>query len=60
MVGDRLYTDIALGKHGLATVMVLTGEANQEDLRDSEFRPDFVVENLGELAVVLQSIPRTL
>ena len=60
MVGDRLYTDIALGKHGLTSVMVLSGEARQEDLRDSEYQPDFVVENLGELAAVLQSIPRTL
>jgi 4-nitrophenyl phosphatase len=60
MVGDRLYTDIALGKHGLTTVMVLSGEARKEDLRDSEFQPDFVVENLGELAAVLKSIPKTL
>jgi 4-nitrophenyl phosphatase len=57
MVGDRLYTDIALGKHGLTTVIVLCGEARQEDLQDSEFLPDFVVENLGELAALLQSIP---
>jgi HAD superfamily hydrolase (TIGR01457 family) len=60
MVGDRLYTDIALGKHGLTTVMVLSGEARQEDLQDSKFRPDFVLENLGELAALLQSIPRAL
>ena len=60
MVGDRLYTDIALGKHGLITVMVLSGEARQEDLQDSEFQPDYVLENLGELAALLQSIPRAL
>ncbi len=28
MVGDRLYTDIALGKTGLATVLVLSGETH--------------------------------
>ncbi|OGO16864.1 MAG: HAD family hydrolase [Chloroflexi bacterium RBG_16_48_8] len=60
MVGDRLYTDVALGKHGLTTVMVLSGEARQEDLRGSEFLPDFVLENLGELAALLRSIPRVL
>jgi 4-nitrophenyl phosphatase len=60
MVGDRLYTDIALGKHGLITVMVLSGEARREDLRDSEFQPDYVLENLGELAALLQSIPGAL
>jgi ribonucleotide monophosphatase NagD (HAD superfamily) len=25
MVGDRLYTDIAMGQHGLRTVLVLSG-----------------------------------
>jgi ribonucleotide monophosphatase NagD (HAD superfamily) len=57
MVGDRLYTDIALGEHGLATVMVLSGEARREDLQGSEHQPDFVLENLGELAALLRSIP---
>ena len=58
MVGDRLYTDIALGKLGLTTVMVLSGETCQEDLQDSEIQPDYVVENLGDLASLLQNIPR--
>ena len=58
MVGDRLYTDIALGAQGLTTVMVLTGEARREDLRDSDVQPDLVVEDLGELAALLQSIPK--
>ena len=50
MVGDRLYTDIALGSTGISTVLVLSGETHQEDLADSPFRPDYVMENLGELA----------
>ena len=49
MVGDRLYTDIALGKAGLATVLVLSGETHQSDLVDSPFQPDLVVENLAGL-----------
>ena len=32
MVGDRLYTDIALGATGITTVLVLSGEAQREDL----------------------------
>jgi 4-nitrophenyl phosphatase len=60
VVGDRLYTDIALGQCGLTTVMVLSGEARREDLQGSEFQPDFVLENLGELAALLRSIPRAL
>jgi ribonucleotide monophosphatase NagD (HAD superfamily) len=60
MVGDRLYTDIAFSQHGLTTVMVLSGEAHREDLQGSAFQPDFVLENLSELAALLRSIPRAL
>jgi 4-nitrophenyl phosphatase/NagD protein len=51
MVGDRLYTDIALGKSsGITTVLVLSGETSLADVEKSEFRPDFIFENLGALA----------
>jgi len=54
MVGDRLHTDIALGRTGLATVLVLSGETHPEDLPGSPYRPDFVVDNLaGLLALIL-------
>jgi 4-nitrophenyl phosphatase len=49
MVGDRLYTDIALGRTGLATVLVLSGETRLQDLQSSEFKPDLVMANLAEL-----------
>ena len=48
MVGDRLYTDIALGKTGLTTVLVLSGETHPEDIPGSPFQPDFVMQNLAE------------
>ncbi|MBE3142328.1 MAG: HAD-IIA family hydrolase [Planctomycetes bacterium] len=51
MVGDRLYTDIALGgTSGINTVLVLSGETKQADLEGSPYRPDAVFENLGALA----------
>ena len=53
MVGDRLYTDIALGKTGLTTVLVLSGETRRADLTDSPFQPDYVMENLAELVLAL-------
>jgi 4-nitrophenyl phosphatase len=53
MVGDRLYTDIALGAAGLRTVLVLSGETRLEDLPGAQFQPDFVMRDLGELADVL-------
>jgi len=53
MVGDRLYTDVAMGAHGIVTVLVLSGETKREDLRKSPHRPDYVMENLIELAMTL-------
>lgn len=49
MVGDRLYTDIAMGRAGLKTILVLSGETSLEDLAGSPFQPDFIVEDLAEL-----------
>lgn len=55
MVGDRLYTDIALGKTaGVMTVLVLSGETGWGDLIESEYQPDFIVENLNELSELLK------
>ncbi len=55
MVGDRLYTDIALGSRaGILTVLVLTGEARLEDLPHTPHRPDLVLPDLGALADLLE------
>lgn len=50
MVGDRLYTDIALttGTDALS-VLVLTGETTRESYATSPHRADVVVEDLSEL-----------
>jgi 4-nitrophenyl phosphatase len=51
MVGDRLYTDIALGQtSGITTCLVLSGETHIEDLVASPFQPDYTFENLGSIA----------
>lgn len=55
MVGDRLSTDIQMAKTaGIASILVLTGEAKREDLAASPVQPDFVFESLGELAEALR------
>ena len=49
--GDRLYTDIALGKKfGVTAVLVLSGETKIADVAAAlpEQRPDFVFESLKE------------
>jgi NagD protein len=57
MIGDRLYTDIALGQtSGIVTVLVLSGETKAEDLKDSPFQPDYIFKNLAELADWLERI----
>jgi HAD superfamily hydrolase (TIGR01457 family) len=55
MIGDRLYTDIALGRaSGIATVLVLSGETKAEDLEDSPYQPDCVFPNLAGVAEWLE------
>ena len=50
--GDRLYTDIALGKkHGVCAALVLSGETLTEDVEaasDAE-KPDFVFNSLDDV-----------
>ncbi|NLE13542.1 MAG: HAD-IIA family hydrolase [Clostridiales bacterium] len=49
--GDRLYTDIALGRRGGVTaVLVLTGETTMEMVNTAEGsdRPDIILESLAE------------
>jgi HAD superfamily hydrolase (TIGR01450 family) len=54
MIGDRLYTDIALGLAGLVTVLVLSGETKAIDVAESPFKPDITVENLAALYELLR------
>lgn len=49
MVGDRLYTDIALGACGVRTALVLSGETSAADYEKSAVRADFVFAGLGEM-----------
>lgn len=50
MVGDRLYTDIATGvRHGMTSVLVLSGEAKREDLEKSDVEPDLVFDRLSDM-----------
>jgi len=49
MVGDRLYTDIALGKAGIQTILVLSGETRAEDIPAAPVKPDYILEDVGKL-----------
>ncbi|MFX1418560.1 MAG: HAD-IIA family hydrolase [Promethearchaeota archaeon] len=48
--GDRLYTDIKMGKEGgLTTCCVLSGETTIDMIRKSNFKPDFILNAIWEL-----------
>ncbi len=54
-VGDRLYTDVATGvNHGANGLLVLSGETKEEDLKDSQVKPDGVYQSLGEMKELLE------
>lgn len=53
MVGDRLYTDIALGRAGVQTALVYTGEATPESYAASEEHATYVFNGINEMACEL-------
>lgn len=57
MVGDRLYTDIAMARNaGALGVLVLSGESTLDDVKNASeaSRPDLVVSNIAELGRLLK------
>jgi phosphoglycolate/pyridoxal phosphate phosphatase family enzyme len=50
MVGDRIETDITMGKRlGLATILVLSGVTRPGDPRIAALAPDHVLRSIGEI-----------
>jgi ribonucleotide monophosphatase NagD (HAD superfamily) len=50
MVGDRLGTDIAMGRTaGLDTALVLTGVTSREDMEGAEEAPTWVLGSVAEI-----------
>ena len=50
IVGDRLYTDIQLGKNGkIRSILVLSGETTKEDLHGAAIKPDYIFAGVKEL-----------
>ena len=53
-LGDRMETDILGGaRAGLRTILVLTGVTSRQELEKSGLQPDWVFDDLGELARAL-------
>jgi HAD superfamily hydrolase (TIGR01450 family) len=54
VVGDRLYTDVAMAQAaGAVSVLVLSGETTRAQAESAKNPPDFVVGNVAELGEML-------
>lgn len=54
VVGDRLYTDIAVGVNaGAVSVLVLSGETTQEMAEQSDIKADYIFPSVKELGEAL-------
>ena len=50
VVGDRLYTDIAVAQNSpVLSILVLSGESNLEDVEASPIKPDLIFPHIGEI-----------
>lgn len=56
IVGDRLYTDIAMGAIGITTILVLTGETKESEIENAVHPPDYVVKDIAELRELYHSV----
>jgi NagD protein len=55
IVGDRMDTDIISGiESGIETVLVLSGVTQREDLARFGFRPDYILDHVGQLPALLE------
>lgn len=54
MVGDRLYTDIAMARNaGAMGILVLSGETTLEMVEAGDFKPDLIFDNVGKMKEAL-------
>jgi 4-nitrophenyl phosphatase len=51
MIGDRLYTDIALGATaGIPTILVLSGETRAHEIAGSPYQPTYIFQDIQAVA----------
>lgn len=61
MVGDRLYTDVAMAhRAGAFGVLVLTGETNGDQARQHSPQPDLIVPTLAEFGMHLRAAHQSI
>lgn len=56
LIGDRLYTDILCGLNaGISSMLVLSGEATMDDVKNSEIKPDYIFNNIKDFLEFLKN-----
>ncbi len=54
IIGDSIETDISMGKNsGIPSILVLSGDTLPDDILPGTIQPDFVFNNLDELATTM-------
>ena len=54
IVGDRLYTDIAVADQSdVTSILVLSGESTREDVTTSDVKPNVILEDFSEITKML-------
>ena len=53
-LSSRLANALGGNNAGMSTILVLSGSTKKEDLKDSEIKPDYVINDLRDL---LKDIP---
>lgn len=55
IVGDRLYTDIRTGiDNNIASILVMSGETDEEMVKNTEYIPDYIFNSVKEIAEILK------
>ncbi|MGP4062088.1 HAD-IIA family hydrolase [Halobacillus sp. H74] len=54
IIGDSLGSDIAMGKYGIKTALVLSGNTTLEMISDAERTPDYVLHSIKDLIGTLK------
>jgi HAD superfamily hydrolase (TIGR01457 family) len=57
MIGDRIYTDMKMASDaGIASVLVLSGEAKMSDVEEMETKPTYVIGSVAEMPELLRKL----
>lgn len=57
VIGDRIYTDVKSGLNaGITGILVMSGETDEEILRESPDKPDLIFRDCGEILEILKTM----